>query len=792
MFDSKEIGCAQKLLQAILKKKHQDALSESKSLLGEIFGKRFSDEIENNGVLRYKSLIGQEENIQYWGLLYEGATTSGVYENFSLVAFPDNTDSPKQVLLCFGIGTGGITDDASLLGVPGVKRSINSLLKFVRRENWLINGTKIFVKDDLADESTSLPKEVISELGNFSNYDSLWRKYGRYLPSVCVVEKNDGGAKAFLSHILLYGKFREWSFKKKYGEMIENNLFPKLIEVWRGYPEVDKLAAYVPQRKYIILEGPPGTGKTYLAEKIAQKLKEDGIVENYEIIQFHSSITYEDFIEGIKPNTDSDQLVFKENIGPLIRNVEKAKNSQKKGYILKITLTEFDEPKTFPIAQLKDWFSSSKFDRRHPWDCVKKWINSNEKYLGFLGINHSWENEKGLTLKASTKIGLAPIKNPYGGKVYGAITVKPRIGWIKISEILDSIGWKVKPNFLEKEEPIMSDGVLPRWIKAIDTLKAIERALSCHLRGIKETHEIRGNPVGRVNWNNYSIRDVPSGKWNRFDCSVTDYSLDLDIHRQFKGIIEQIEKDLLGRYVPPNVKREASPVLQRATKILESVNSEVPNVDKLKRLSVPSFYRSIYEDTKTRAIEYVSQSKFSIYSAEFFGLPWAIDMAQLFEFWVEFWSYKFSKKIGANFYSNVRGNSQIGFLPLGRWGGLRALKPDIIIDKDDSTMVIDIKYKKHLLYLKLGNFTKDILEEHRHDIHQILAYAGSSSKTDKKAVLVYPKLLSDSTVEMAKVINYQNSNINLTMIKTDTSFDSTELINKLHDLWKNHAVEPII
>lgn len=459
---------------------------------------------------------------------------------------------------------------------------------------------------------------------------------------------------------------------------------------------------------------------------------------------------------------------------------------------IKITLSEFDEPKTFSFNQLKDWFPSGKFDRRMPWNCVKKWINTNRKYLDFLEITYSWDNDKGLTLEASDKIGLAPIKNPYGGTVYGSVTVKPRIGWIKISEILDSIEWRLKPDFLETEEPIMSEGVLPRWLKAIDTLKTIERALQCYMREIKETHEVKDNPVGRVNWDNYSTRNVPYGKWNRFSCTITDYSLDIDIHRQFKGIVEQIEKDLNGHYVPINVKRKALPTLQRIKKFLKKVNLELPDVDKLKNSSIPPFYRSIYEDAKTRAIEYISQSRFSIYSGEFFGLPWRIEMNRLFEFWVEFWSYKFSRQMGANFYSDIRRNSKIRFLPLGKWRGLRELKPDIIIDRAEHTIIIDAKYKKHLLYLKLGNFTKDVLEEHRKDIHQILAYAGSSSNTDKKAVLLYPKLLKESILEKAEVINYKNSKINLTLWKIDTSFDPNEFLEKLRSIWKADVARLLI
>lgn len=88
MFENKEINLTLELLNNIINREPQDALISSKNLLEKIFGKKFSENIEINGLLRYNSLAGQEDNIHYWGLLYEGATTSGIYENFSLVAFP--------------------------------------------------------------------------------------------------------------------------------------------------------------------------------------------------------------------------------------------------------------------------------------------------------------------------------------------------------------------------------------------------------------------------------------------------------------------------------------------------------------------------------------------------------------------------------------------------------------------------------------------------------------------------------------------------------------------------------
>lgn len=336
MFKQSYINLAKKVLESVQKKSIEESLKSTKKLFEEIFGKNFTEEIDKNGILRYNSLKGPEENVQYWGVLYENAPQSGVYENFSLVLFPDNTENPSQLLLCFGIGTGGITDDAEWLGIPWVKRSIDLFLKLIKKEGWNVENTATFVKDDITDEYTPIPEIIKSNLGNFSHYIELWRKYGKYLPSICTINPNDNGAKAFLSHLILYSKFRDWPLRREFQNIWEGSLLPSLIDLWRGYPFIEHLSSYLLQRKYIILQGPPGTGKTYLAEKIAENLKRKDKISDCKIIQFHASISYEDFVEGIKPDTNSNQLLFKEYRGPLLESIEKAKEAEKqnKGYLL--------------------------------------------------------------------------------------------------------------------------------------------------------------------------------------------------------------------------------------------------------------------------------------------------------------------------------------------------------------------------------------------------------------------------------------------------------------------------
>lgn len=58
-----------------------------------------------------------------------------------------------------------------------------------------------------------------------------------------------------------------------------------------------------------ILYGPPGTGKTFVAEKLAAHLVGggDGFTE---LVQFHPAYAYEDFIQGIRPQSEGDRLSY--------------------------------------------------------------------------------------------------------------------------------------------------------------------------------------------------------------------------------------------------------------------------------------------------------------------------------------------------------------------------------------------------------------------------------------------------------------------------------------------------
>ena len=128
----------------------------------------------------------------------------------------------------------------------------------------------------------------------------------------------------------------------------ENNTSPVLEDPWSNHriaelaedllwksDDLQKIVYGLKDKGQVIFQGPPGTGKTYVAKRIAEWCKMHG--GDYQIVQFHPSYAYENFVEGFRPTlSEGGRAGFTLTNGPLRRIAKKAEDNPDATFILVI------------------------------------------------------------------------------------------------------------------------------------------------------------------------------------------------------------------------------------------------------------------------------------------------------------------------------------------------------------------------------------------------------------------------------------------------------------------------
>jgi 5-methylcytosine-specific restriction protein B len=106
-----------------------------------------------------------------------------------------------------------------------------------------------------------------------------------------------------------------------------------LKEVFIEQDILERIGSLLMHKKNIILQGPPGVGKTFVAKRLAYLQMGEKDSNRVQMIQFHQSYSYEDFIQGYRPKEDGS---FELHNGVFYRFCKKAQNNPGQDYFFMV------------------------------------------------------------------------------------------------------------------------------------------------------------------------------------------------------------------------------------------------------------------------------------------------------------------------------------------------------------------------------------------------------------------------------------------------------------------------
>ncbi|MCX7929002.1 MAG: hypothetical protein N2558_04985 [Patescibacteria group bacterium] len=379
------------------------------------------------------------------------------------------------------------------------------------------------------------------------------------------------------------------------------------------------------------------------------------------------------------------------------------------------------------VALQKKWFKSA--DKRMMGHYLQKFINYNSELFKFLGVQPSIigsDQNVALIFRSSSFIGAIPLRAPDTGKQIGDFVVMPRFTgrdrFEDYIEILNLLGTEISPEVIDSL-PLASGKNYrpPMYLEAVKFIAALEKLTMRPWRKFDNIEKVSNQPTGQIHWTKYINNEYKVENRLKFPARVNVLSEFHSEYSEIRYVFDLCKSEILSANTPLRIKNTLRNKLSFLEERLYHHKPKTTNKITIRFSDSPTVKTCKEQANRILNFNFVDST------------AWRVDFSDVFEKFIQHIFKEIAKETGGRLYSNFKFHSRTS--KHYSWEQ-KHIEPDAILQKENVLVFIDAKYKSNL-YNKFDQ-SELLKEDHRHDLHQIMAYS-SFSKTDSKfGFLCYP------------------------------------------------------